>query len=200
MKREIGKKPYYDTMGAIYGYDVLSDASDAKLEELNSFYKKFLSQSISNYSGYTTNMQLYTPIIFPSPAGRAERLLDGKVKRLNARPKIYSNTTIECLLQAFLRLNNIEFREQYSMGFTIIDIAILDRKIAIYADGCYWHGCPQCFPDNKYSDRNYVDDVITQRLRNLGWRVIRLWEHDIMSMVGYPHYSPKELSTVLYNC
>ena len=61
---------------------------------------------------------------------------------------------------------------------TIIDLAFSRQKVAIYADGCYWHGCPTHFPERgKRELDKKIDDYLTQS----GWTVLRFWEHDINS-------------------
>jgi DNA mismatch endonuclease, patch repair protein len=68
------------------------------------------------------------------------------------------------------------------------DIVFGPAKVAIYIDGCFWHGCPEHGrPQTKanaayWSDkmaRNKLRDADTDaRLADAGWLVIRTWEHD----------------------
>lgn len=67
-----------------------------------------------------------------------------------------------------------------------VDIVLPGSKIAIFLDGCFWHGCPihgtaaksnarwwrEKIRDNRARDRD-----TNQRLRSLGWVVLRIWEH-----------------------
>lgn len=56
--------------------------------------------------------------------------------------------------------------------FTTPDLIFRGPRIAVYLDGCYWHGCPDHFPARvKKSDAE-----INQALQELGWRVLRVWE------------------------
>lgn len=67
------------------------------------------------------------------------------------------------------------------------DFANKLRRIAVFIDGCFWHGCPMHyrmpksnveFWRRKYL-RNTARDVgNTRALLSDGWRVIRVWEHD----------------------
>jgi DNA mismatch endonuclease (patch repair protein) len=68
------------------------------------------------------------------------------------------------------------------------DFVFLTQKLAIFADGCVWHGCSQCYrrPQSRqdYWDakvRNNVsrDRRNRSRLRRLGWHTLRVWEHEI---------------------
>jgi DNA mismatch endonuclease (patch repair protein) len=60
-------------------------------------------------------------------------------------------------------------------------------KVAVFIDGCYWHGCPEHYVPPKtnpgyWSDkvaRNMARDRDTdQRLAKAGWTVLRFWEHE----------------------
>ncbi|MHB1841836.1 MAG: very short patch repair endonuclease [Sulfobacillus sp.] len=68
------------------------------------------------------------------------------------------------------------------------DIAFTKRKVAVFLDGCFWHGCPRCYhaPKNNAEywkakvDRNRRHDAtVNAALTSSGWTVLRLWEHDI---------------------
>jgi len=63
-------------------------------------------------------------------------------------------------------------------------------KIAVFLDGCFWHGCPShCrMPSsninywNKKIEKNKIrDKKIAKALKMKGWQVIRIWEHEIKS-------------------
>jgi DNA mismatch endonuclease (patch repair protein) len=67
------------------------------------------------------------------------------------------------------------------------DIVFTKARIAVFLDGCFWHGCPEHHrPAKKNSDfwtakvtGNIARDADTDaRLRDAGWRVIRVWEHE----------------------
>lgn len=64
-------------------------------------------------------------------------------------------------------------------------------KIAVFLDGCFWHGCPShCrMPSsninywNKKIEKNKIrDKKIAKALKMKGWQVIRIWEHEIKSV------------------
>ena len=69
------------------------------------------------------------------------------------------------------------------------DIASVRRRIAIFVDGCFWHGCPICYRPpttrreywseklkrNVRNDQN-VNEVLAQK----GFKVLRFWEHQIL--------------------
>lgn len=73
------------------------------------------------------------------------------------------------------------------------DFVFRAERVAIFLDGCFWHGCPRCYrlpQDNRSYWRKKVignrrrDSCRSQELRSLGWRVLRLWEHGLKTPQG----------------
>ncbi|WP_107119058.1 very short patch repair endonuclease [Streptomyces bungoensis] len=67
------------------------------------------------------------------------------------------------------------------------DLVFFKARVAVFVDGCYWHGCPEHYrPATKRSEwwrakiqRNQARDADTDsRLCEEGWTVIRIWEHE----------------------
>ncbi|MEU2679125.1 very short patch repair endonuclease [Streptomyces sp. NPDC007107] len=67
------------------------------------------------------------------------------------------------------------------------DIVFRPAKLAVFIDGCYWHGCPEHYVAPKTNPdywsgkvmRNVARDRDTdQRLSDAGWTVLRFWEHE----------------------
>jgi DNA mismatch endonuclease (patch repair protein) len=76
------------------------------------------------------------------------------------------------------------------------DIIFPTKRVVIFVDGCFWHGCQRCHDFahdcNTYwrekIERNVArDQRYTRKLRRAGWKVIRVREHDI---VAKPKLSP----------
>jgi DNA mismatch endonuclease (patch repair protein) len=68
------------------------------------------------------------------------------------------------------------------------DFVFAARRLAVFADGCFWHGCPQhgtrprgnaAFWRAKFRRNQARDRRDTLRLRREGWQVLRLWEHEL---------------------
>src|SRR5688572_21873964 len=69
------------------------------------------------------------------------------------------------------------------------DIAFPREQVAIFVDGCFWHGCPYCRRPLPKTNRAYWLRKIKRnialakshngRLRAKRWTVIRIWEHEI---------------------
>ncbi|MEW1695559.1 very short patch repair endonuclease [Streptomyces sp. NPDC093249] len=67
------------------------------------------------------------------------------------------------------------------------DIVFRPVKVAVFIDGCYWHGCPEHYVSPKTNPgywsekvaRNMARDGDTdERLQEAGWTVLRFWEHE----------------------
>lgn len=68
------------------------------------------------------------------------------------------------------------------------DFAFPKLKLAVFVDGCFWHGCPihatqpkqnAEFRRSKISRNQTRDRFVTRTLRRAGWRVLRVWEHEL---------------------
>jgi len=109
--------------------------------------------------------------------GHRSEITIEKIRKARLRQVIpFYRTKIELKAEESLIKHSITFiSQQHIEECTIPDQIISERKIAIYEDGCYWHGCSEHFPERKRK----VDDAITNYLIKKGWRVFRFWEHDI---------------------
>jgi DNA mismatch endonuclease, patch repair protein len=67
------------------------------------------------------------------------------------------------------------------------DIVFPRQRLAVYIDGCYWHGCPEhgtmpatnrSYWKPKIEENKRRDAQQTARLQRSGWRVLRAWEHE----------------------
>lgn len=97
------------------------------------------------------------------------------------------NTGLEMKLRRALWKAGLRYRVNFKLPGKP-DIAFPKRKIAIFIDGCFWHGCPVHsttpktnvdFWEAKIKDNIERDRRITAQLTIDGWMVIRIWEHEI---------------------
>lgn len=113
-----------------------------------------------------------------------------KEKRSQIMSAVHSkqNKTTEIrLIEIFKESGIIGWRRNYkAKGHP--DFVFFDKKIAIFVDGCFWHGhdCRNTRPaDNaefwqKKRERNmHHDKEITALFEKRGWRVIRIWECEL---------------------
>lgn len=68
------------------------------------------------------------------------------------------------------------------------DFAFRSSRVAVFVDGCFWHGCPRChvpprshsaFWEGKVKSNAARDRRVNRILRKMGWTVARLWEHEL---------------------
>lgn len=113
-----------------------------------------------------------------------------KSKRSEIMKKVRSqkNKSTELKLIEIFKKNNIHgWRRNYKVkGHP--DFVFLDKRIAIFVDGCFWHGhdCRNTRPKdneeywNKKRERNMKHDKeITEYFNGRGWTVIRIWECEL---------------------
>lgn len=113
-----------------------------------------------------------------------------KEKRSEIMSKVRSkkNKSTELKLIQIFKENNIHgWRRNYNVkGHP--DFVFLEKRIAVFVDGCFWHGhdCRNTRPkDNqeywtKKRERNMKHDrEITEYFENKGWIVIRIWECEL---------------------
>lgn len=67
------------------------------------------------------------------------------------------------------------------------DMIFTRQRLAVFIDGCFWHGCPTHFipPTNnaewwasKINANIARDQASREQLRSRGWRVLSIWEHE----------------------
>lgn len=68
-----------------------------------------------------------------------------------------------------------------------VDIVFPGARVAVFVDGCYWHGCPVHgtqpkanaeWWQRKLAENRRRDADSNRRLAEEGWEVVRVWEHD----------------------
>ena len=101
------------------------------------------------------------------------------------------DTSPELALRKELHARGARFRVEYRIpGVGRVDIAFTRRRLAIFVDGCFWHGCPEhgvmpksnvAFWRDKLDGTRARDAKQVLVLQAMGWSVIRVWEHDLES-------------------
>ena len=100
------------------------------------------------------------------------------------------DTSPELAVRRMLHAAGLRYRVTYPVPGhrrRTIDIAFTARKIAVFIDGCFWHSCPDHATSPSANrawwatklEANRLRDVDTnQHLADLGWTVLRFWEHE----------------------
>jgi len=100
------------------------------------------------------------------------------------------DTQPELLVRRALHARGLRFRVDLRPEATLrtrADIVFTRRRIAVYIDGCFWHGCP-LHGTNPKANADYWtpklarnverDREATVALEALGWVVLRFWSHE----------------------
>mgnify|MGYP001593010678 CR=1 FL=1 len=97
----------------------------------------------------------------------------------------------EMAIRRLLRVHHISGWRSHLPGLPgTPDFVFPAHRLSLFIDGCFWHGCTKCsrnltpstnaaFWIQKITANRRRDRQINRRLRNLGWKVIRIWEHDV---------------------
>lgn len=118
----------------------------------------------------------------------------GKRSLVMARVQSRGNKSTELRLIKILKEKRIKGWRRNSTLPGKPDFVYPKLRIAIFVDGCFWHGCKQhCRLPSSNKDywiakikRNQTRDKnISKKLKTLGWKVIRIWEHEIESPQMY---------------
>lgn len=116
----------------------------------------------------------------------ADRLNPDQRRTVMARNR-GKDTTPETAVRKKLWSHGIRFRKNYPL-FGRPDICFPGKKLTVFIDGCFWHGCqkhyvqPQTrieFWKEKMEKNRARDAEVNERLCAEGWIVLRFWEHEI---------------------
>lgn len=121
-----------------------------------------------------------------------DRITRAQRSRVMARVRSSGNASTEMKLAAALKQARIKGWISHSKAIQgCPDFAFPRIKVAVFVDGCFWHGCPCCYRKPKSSqqywqsklERNVTrDSKIARALRQQGWSVLRVWEHSLRNM------------------
>ena len=112
-----------------------------------------------------------------------------KAKRSEVMSHIRSrgNKDTELALAKLFRRHRITGWRRNQKVFGKPDFAFRRERLAVFVDGCFWHGCPRhykipagnrAFWKTKFASNKARDRRVNRELRKLGWRVVRIWEHE----------------------
>ena len=120
----------------------------------------------------------------------ADVFTPAKRSEVMARIRGSENKDTELRMITFFRAHRITGWRRNARIFGKPDFVFCRERVALFVDGCFWHGCPKPkhaplpktrtewwvakFARNKARDRE-----VTRALREKGWRVLRVWECDL---------------------
>lgn len=115
-----------------------------------------------------------------------------KEKRSEVMSKIRGrgNKDTELALIKLLKTAKISGWRRNLRIFGKPDFVFKKEKVAVFVDGCFWHACPKHsnIPVNnrekwrqKLSANKARDRLVNRKLKDLGWVVVRIWEHELKS-------------------
>jgi DNA mismatch endonuclease (patch repair protein) len=102
-----------------------------------------------------------------------------------ARIRGCDNESTEMRTAGILRAGKITGWRRHSTMFGKPDFVFQKSRVALFVDGCFWHGCPRCYEEPTSStsfwraklQRNMLRDwEVSRHLRKRGWKVMRVWE------------------------
>jgi DNA mismatch endonuclease (patch repair protein) len=98
------------------------------------------------------------------------------------------NKDTEVALARLFRKHGISGWRRHHKIFGKPDFAFRKVRLAVFVDGCFWHACPRhatkpknnhLFWRKKLAANKARDQLVGRTLRKAGWRVMRIWEHEL---------------------
>jgi DNA mismatch endonuclease (patch repair protein) len=133
--------------------------------------------------GRTVNLGGGRVVPYPEPRDAAATKIGKANRRTDTKPEVR--------LRSLLHRRGHRFRKDHLVRVGTVrvrpDVVFTRWKVAVFVDGCFWHGCPdhQSFPK---SNRDYWvpklaanverDRRVDAALGEAGWVVVRIWEHE----------------------
>ncbi len=105
-----------------------------------------------------------------------------------SRIRAKGNASTELRVISIMRLYGIKGWSRHQNVIGKPDFLFRHEHLAVFVDGCFWHGCPKCFMPPQSNEDYWMkkiagnrarDKHVTKELMDKGWKVIRLWEHSL---------------------
>ena len=118
----------------------------------------------------------------------ADVFTKSKRSEVMSRIRGRGNKDTELALAKILRANRITGWRRNQKLFGKPDFVFKRARLALFVDGCFWHGCPKhatmprnnrAFWRRKLAGNIARDALVTRTLRRAGRRVLRVWEHEL---------------------
>lgn len=111
-----------------------------------------------------------------------------------AKVRARGNASTELKVMKLFRANSIAGWRRHLPLPGRPDFAFPKLKLAVFVDGCFWHGCPRCYSAPQSSKafwkaklaRNKDRDLtVNRQLRGDGWKVLRIWECQLKNPIAF---------------
>lgn len=100
------------------------------------------------------------------------------------------DTKPELALRSLLHARGLRYRVDFPPikgGRNRADVVFTRARVAVFLDGCFWHGCPEHYMPSKTNVGYWTPKIAANQERDrrvdmmlwrAGWTVVRVWEHD----------------------
>ena len=101
-----------------------------------------------------------------------------------------TNTMPEMAVRKILWSIGKRYRVHDRTVFGTPDISHKGKKVAVFIDGCFWHGCSICYKEpstnveywrNKIRRNKERRILVTRHLSSSNWTVLEFWEHQVLN-------------------
>jgi len=98
------------------------------------------------------------------------------------------NTAPELALRKLLWRSGLRYQLHRRIEGARPDMVFARSKVAVFVDGCFWHGCPEHYVRPRSKPDFWADKLLsnvsrdraqTVNLERQGWTILRFWEHDV---------------------
>lgn len=98
------------------------------------------------------------------------------------------NTKLENKIMKALWNNGIRYRKNVKDLVGHPDISIKNKKVVVFVDSCFWHGCPEhcrmphsneIYWNKKIANNKERDEIVNKHYADQGWTCVRVWEHEL---------------------
>jgi len=129
-----------------------------------------------------------------------ERSLNmAKIRSKKTKPEMY--------IRSLLHRNGLRFRANYSVVAGKPDLFFSKKKIAVFVHGCYWHrhqGCQYAYSPKsnvdfwvkKLEGNRIHDEIVYKKLKEMGIRILIIWECTIKRMQKDPNVETDILKAI----
>jgi DNA mismatch endonuclease (patch repair protein) len=132
-----------------------------------------------------------------------DNVTQARRSQIMAAVRSEGNKGTELKLAALFRANGITgWRRQQALPGKP-DFVFWRQRLAVFVDGCFWHGCPKHlrlpatharYWRNKIARNRARDKAVARLLRQRGWRVARAWEHALRRPAPFLRRLQRQLS------